>query len=221
MSWPIQGRNRNGTPSVEVSNNRCNHWRVILDAHQFDHISRSWVQRTPRRGLFRLVTAGLLARWSSRHGGQSVEAQESPEPTVVDPQGRIACAQDADCADGDLDPCTGATCVDGVCAFFIVGCIPGYVCCDNGACCPSGETENCLSDADCIPASSDPCAGSWCERGTCLPFLVTCAPGFVCCDNGSCCPEPTRECATDADCVVDATGSWGQPRCISGVCVPA
>ena len=182
-----------------------------MDAPEFDRITRSWARPGHRRRLLRLLTAGVLGGWGWRLSVRPAIAQESPEA--------LSCAQDADCADPDLDPCTGASCVDGFCAYFIVDCIPGHICCGNGACCPSGEPGACLTDADCAPMSGDPCEGARCEGGTCVPFLVACAPDFVCCGTGSCCP--TNGCASDSDCVALVGGPAARTRCISGVCVPA
>lgn len=181
-----------------------------MDGHDFDRITRSWAGRTHRRGALQLLAAGLLAGWGWRQA-RPVKAQESPAAT--------ACTQDADCADDDLDPCTGASCAEGSCAYFIVDCVPGFVCCGNGACCPSGEPGACLADADCLPESDDPCAGARCEGGTCVAVLVSCAPDYACCGNGSCCPA--TGCASDGDCAVPDAGPWSRTRCLSGVCVPA
>jgi hypothetical protein len=179
---------------------------------QFDSMVRAFGTRQDRRHLLRTAAAGLLAAWGSRVAARSAGAQDTP---ALD-----TCAEDADCLDADLDPCTGGTCVDGFCTYFSVACVPGHVCCGNGACCPPGEPESCLADADCVPTSSDPCEGVRCEGGTCVPFLTTCAPDFACCGNGACCP-------TDGGCIVDGDcGAFPSPwdtgtRCVSGVCVPS
>jgi hypothetical protein len=150
-----------------------------VDERQFDRIVRSWATRTNRRRALRFMGIGSLVAWWQRTGPDSA-AQETQEP--------VPCAQDADCLDGDADACTGATCVDGFCTYFIVDCIPGHICCGNGACCPVEEGGSCLADTDCLVVSEDPCAGTRCEGGSCVPFLATCAPDFACCGNGVCCP---------------------------------
>ena len=81
----------------------------------------------------------------------------------------------------------------------------------------------CTQDADCLDADADPCTGGRCEGGTCTFTSVFCAPGFVCCGNGECCPEESPgpgACASDADCQdADADPCTGA-RCEGGTCVP-
>lgn len=182
-----------------------------MEGRDFDRITRFWARRTHRRRAVQALAAAMLAGWARRRSGGTAWAQEDP--------GVLTCSQDADCADADLDPCTGSSCLDGACAYFIVACIPGHVCCGNGACCPSGEPGSCLADTDCILDGSDPCQGTRCEGGTCVPFLVSCAPDFACCGAGECCP--TNGCASDSDCATVETGAWARTRCVSGVCVPS
>ena len=180
--------------------------RVEMNGNAFDRIARIWSKPTDRRGVLRLMGAGVMTgSWLSR--GKTIAAQTTAE--------QMTCAQDADCSDGDADPCTGAACVDGFCTFFIVSCIPGTTCCGNGECCPAGEPSGCLADADCSPASDDPCEGLRCEDGQCVPFLVTCASDLACCGSGLCCPV-AGSCLADTDCA----GLLTRSRCISGVCVP-
>lgn len=179
-----------------------------MNEDRFDRVARAWATAADRRRLIRLLGTGLLAFVGSRRQRRDAAAQG------------FACVEDAECADGDLDPCTGATCVDGLCTYFIVDCIPGFACCGNGACCPAGAGGTCLTDADCVPGSGDPCEGGRCEGGTCVPFLVACAPGFACCGNGACCPV-NNGCATDLDCAALAGAPGARTRCVSGVCVPA
>lgn len=150
-----------------------------MDGHLLDRIARSFATRAHRRGALRALAAGLLAGWGWRFP-RPVRAQPSPD------LGPLPCAQDADCADADLDSCTGGACLDGLCAYFIVSCTPGHVCCGNGACCP--ESGQCLSDLDCAQTTDDPCAGATCEDGLCIPYILSCAPGAVCC-KGACAPS--------------------------------
>jgi len=180
---------------------------------QFDGIVRALGVKRDRRRMLQVASAALLATWGSRVAWRRAGAQDLPAPDT--------CIADADCQDADADPCTGAACVDGLCTYFIVDCIPGHVCCGNGECCPTSEPGTCLADADCLPMSSDPCEGVRCEGGTCVPFLVTCAPGFACCGNGTCCPTGSG-CAVDADCPTFPL-PWGLigTHCIGGVCVPS
>ena len=80
------------------------------------------------------------------------------------------CETDADCRAGITDPCTGATCnPDGTCAVFIVDCVPGYVCCNNGQCCadpPCSEAgESCADNACCDGLT---CEGSGRRERVCV-----------------------------------------------------
>ena len=56
------------------------------------------------------------------------------------------CAQDDDCVDADGDACTGGRCENGTCVYSIVTCVPGYVCCGNGECCPETAGGGRLGD---------------------------------------------------------------------------
>ncbi len=58
---------------------------------------------------------------------------------VVTEDSGETCSQDSDCQEAEADPCTGALCDAGSCSYTSVHCIPGYVCCGNGECCPEGE----------------------------------------------------------------------------------
>ena len=182
-----------------------------MDGERFDRIARSWATRTDRRQALRIVGIGSLLAWWQRSSRDSA-AQMPPEPTP--------CSHDDECLEGDADSCTGGACLDGLCTYFIVSCIPGHTCCGNGSCCPVEDGGNCLEDADCVAVSDDPCAGSRCEGGSCVPFMATCDPDFVCCGNGACCPVGAG-CAADADCAAFPSALWGMARCISGVCVPS
>jgi hypothetical protein len=181
-----------------------------VDGQQFDRIARSWATRTNRRRALQFVGIGSLVAWWQRAGRDSA-AQETQGPTP--------CSQDADCFDGDADACTGATCDEGFCTYFIVDCISGHACCGNGSCCPVEEGGSCQLDTDCMTAGEDPCEGVRCEGGSCVPFLATCAPDFVCCGNGVCCPVGSG-CVADTDCAAFPSLLGLGTRCISGVCVP-
>jgi hypothetical protein len=112
-----------------------------VDGHAFDRITRLWGTSTDRRRALRLIGAGIMAgSWIGRR--KTAAAQTN--------MGQITCTQDADCQDGDLDPCTGAACQEGFCTFFIVACIPGTICCGHGECCTAEATEGCTADTDCV-----------------------------------------------------------------------
>ncbi len=182
-----------------------------MDGQHFDRVARSLATPAARRRVLWLLAATIVAGWNSHHSWHAATAQRSEDP--------LGCTQDAECVDGDGDPCTGGACVDGLCTYFIVDCIPGHVCCGNGACCPVEESGGCLADIDCVPVRDDPCGGVRCEAGSCVPFLATCAPDFACCGNGTCCPR-NGGCVVDGDCPASAS-PWGAgARCVSGACVP-
>ena len=182
-----------------------------MDGTRFDGLARRWSSARSRRSLLGVLAASAVAALGGRRV-PTVAAQPS------DTSGDAPCAENADCLDGVLDPCTGATCADGVCAYHIADCAPGYTCCGNGTCCPEAGAAICVSDADCA-VSDDPCSGGRCEGGTCVVSLVLCADGFACCGNGACCPIDAG-CASDADC-----GPSPNPclrgRCLAGACIPA
>ena len=149
-----------------------------MDGQVIDQLSRIWASAADRRRVLRLLGAGVLtASWLRR--GQDAVAQ-------VD-EAQETCAQDADCQDGDANPCSGAACLEGVCTFFIVDCIAGTICCGNGECCPVEASGNCTADADCAPTMSDPCRDAMCVNGTCLAQRMTCPPDQFC-HLGSCVP---------------------------------
>jgi hypothetical protein len=149
-----------------------------MDGSAFDRIARLWGTTSHRRRLLRLIGASAITgSWFSR--AKTVAAQMGAE--------QMTCVQDADCGDGDADPCTGAACIDGFCTFFIVDCIPGTICCGNGECCPIGGIGRCTTDADCGQISLDPCQRAICAAGTCLSQRMPCPPGEFC-HLGSCTP---------------------------------
>ena len=203
---------RLAAPGVASNDKRGAPRRAAMDGPQFDSLVRTFGMRSDRRRTLRLVAAGLLANWGARMVARNAGAQDTPPSDT--------CAEDAACVDGDLDPCTGGACVDGLCTYFIVDCIPGHVCCGNGECCPADESGGCLADTDCVPMSGEPCEGVRCEGGACVPFLATCAPDFACCGNGTCCPS-NGGCVVDSDCPAFPSPWSAGPRCISGVCVPS
>jgi hypothetical protein len=134
---------------VADSDDQATRGRVDVDGPDFDRMARLWGTSADRRRALRLIGAGVIAgSWLGR-GSNITAAQTSVA--------QMTCTQDADCQDGDADPCTGAACQDGFCTFTIVSRIPGTNCCGNGECCPAGESGGCTADADCVPTSSDPC----------------------------------------------------------------
>lgn len=115
-----------------------------MDGHRFDTLVKNLAAPRSRRHLLqRLVApaaAALALRLSTVTGaGQVVSTDET-------------CSQDSDCLPAEADPCTGAFCDAGSCTYTNVACIPGYVCCGNGACCPEGE-EGTSPDATNIDAT--------------------------------------------------------------------
>lgn len=79
------------------------------------------------------------------------------ECCLEDDTGPGQCASDADCADGDADPCTGVRCEAGSCAPYILTCADGFACC-GGECvavCAGGQGF----DADCRCPGGPPTDG--------------------------------------------------------------
>lgn len=75
----------------------------------------------------------------------------------------------------------------------------------------------CVQDSDCVLPESDPCTGVQCDNGTCSVFIVLCAPGFACCNNGACCPAPA-ECESDTDCHPPDDNPCSGGHCEGGAC---
>ena len=153
-----------------------------MDSQRFDHLARSLAKATGRRQVLRGLGLAALGGFFAR----GAAAQEV-----------ATCSQDSDCAIPEGDPCSGVSCQDGTCAVFIVDCIPGFVCCNNGQCCE--DVPACATDADCAGSNADPCATTSCIDGACATSLVTCAPGFTCC-GGGCAPVCPEGQAFDAAC---------------------
>jgi hypothetical protein len=143
-----------------------------MDGRRFDVIARAAARGTNRRQILRAIGASIA-------GGIGLSARAELSAA----QAPSICFQDSDCIGDAADACTGAHCDGGTCTFFIASCIPGYVCCGNGACCPAAAP--CQSDADCLNDDPDPCTGVSCENGTCVPYILSCVEGFVCC-GGEC-----------------------------------
>lgn len=112
---------------------------------------------------------------------------------------KLASAQDDGGNGGDQRSRNRRECPD--------GCPDGQRCVD-GACreAACGDDDECLS-------GSDACIGGRCRDGRCTQFVVDCRPGYLCCGNGECCPQP---CGTDIDCYVVDPCRVG--RCVEGAC---
>lgn len=182
-----------------------------MEDQRFDRLARRMATTTGRRRL--LGAIGALAL------GTAVRGAAARQPAT--------CTQDSDCADADGDPCTGGVCEGGACTFTSILCAPGFVCCGNGECCPedAAGAGQCAADVDCPAPGGDPCTGVRCENGTCLAFMLSCAPGFVCC-GGACvesCPAGqslTAECACDGatanEAAREASPGSGNPTAAEG-----
>jgi len=176
-----------------------------MDAERFDRMTR-WLasERDRRRVVGGLV--GVVASAGLGIGrGRRVVGQAAPPVET--------CAKDIDCAETVTDPCTGSSCIDGVCATFVVECAPGFTCCGDAQCCATG---GCQADAECPNTGIDPCTSSRCQAGGCVQVTVACAAGSVCCGAGQCCPLP---CLTDLDCAIVDTDPCNIATCVEGSCV--
>lgn len=160
-----------------------------MNGSRFDEIAHALAADVTRRQILHSIAAVItgITAFSVRAGATTAQS-----PT--------ACFQDRDCLGDTTNPCSGASCVGGACTFFIATCIPGYVCCGNGGCCPAAAL--CLSDADCVNDDPDPCTGVSCQDGMCLPYIVSCIDGFVCCD-GACAQSCTHPPAVNPLCQSD------------------
>ena len=125
-----------------------------MDGQRFDELVRVTAIDANRRQVLRALAAGLA--WAlvfpNRKPGVAAQETGAASPTT--------CRQDSDCVDADADACTGGRCDNGACVFFIVDCVPGYVCCNNGQCCadpPCSEEGGSCADNAC-------CDGLTCER---------------------------------------------------------
>ena len=152
-----------------------------MGGHRFDEIVRAAVAGASRRQVLRALAAGIVGGLTFGARSGRIAAQDA------EGFGATSCAQDGDCAHGD--GCTGGRCDNGLCTLFVVHCVAGYVCCGNAECCPGTNADHCQTDADCDDGDGDPCTGARCENGACTYAIASCAPGFVCCGNGECCPE--------------------------------
>jgi len=123
-------------------------WNSAMTDRRFDVIVQALAQKASRRQTVQAVLAFVLGAASGARGQRAV-AQETA------PSAEISCVEDADCATASSDSCTGAYCDSGMCTFFIVTCIPGYICCGNGECCLAGEIGG-GADTDCVQTSGDP-----------------------------------------------------------------
>jgi hypothetical protein len=148
-----------------------------MDGERFDRLARGLAAGMGRRRLARAVLGGVAAVLLG--GGSRALAQDGGDAAD---DGR------RDCPDGCPD---GQRCIDGACRE------------DDGAC---REDRDCRDEADA-------CIGGRCEDGRCVQFVVDCVPGYLCCGNGECCPQP---CATDIDCFVADPCQVG--RCLDGAC---
>src|SRR5829696_1384633 len=104
-----------------------------MDEHHFDTLVRNVASMRSRRHLLKGLAASGAATLALRLGVVTAPAQ------VVTEDSGETCSQDSDCQEAEADPCTGAFCDAGSCTYTSVHCIPGYICCGNGECCPEGE----------------------------------------------------------------------------------
>ena len=111
-----------------------------MDAERIDQLARAAAIAGSRRRLLRALAAGVAGGVLFRRRAISAGAQETGAT------GPRRCAQDGDCVNADGDACTGGRCENGTCVYSIVTCVPGYVCCGNGECCPETAGGGGLGD---------------------------------------------------------------------------
>lgn len=115
----------------------------------------------------------------------------------------VACLQSADCPEGQM--CRDNACLPG--CDTDADCPAGLVCRDNQCLRPCATREDC---------ADDPCGV--CVDGVCRPPPPVCQSDQDCCIDhhcnfGSCVPDSTCECSSDADCPPEL------PRCVACQCV--
>jgi hypothetical protein len=115
-----------------------------MDGQAFDRLVRMAGTTRHRRQLLQGLVASGAAALVLRLGVVTTPAQ-----VVTDDSGET-CSQDSDCQEAETDPCTGAFCDAGSCTYTSVACIPGYICCGNGECCPeeNGAPSSVVSDGE-------------------------------------------------------------------------
>lgn len=100
------------------------------------------------------------------------------------------------------------------------GCCTDLICGEDGLCAAGvvgPPPTTCGSDADCAAGITDPCTVATCDAGTCLVAIVDCAPGFVCCGNGECCPEEVCG-AEGTACGAGLASCCAGTTCADGIC---
>ena len=105
-----------------------------MDEHRFDTLVRNLVATRSRRQCLRGLAAAGAAALAFHPGAVPVAAQVASTDET--------CSQDSDCVPAETDSCTGAYCDAGSCTYTSVACIPGYVCCGNGECCPEAAVDS-------------------------------------------------------------------------------
>jgi len=140
--------------------------------------------------------------------------------SICAPLGGVCTQQlcDDQVGDPDATPCNQAICgpQEFCCNWSCSICAPLGGACTQEFCGEGPPPPTCQTDADC-GTSANPCESLTCQEGSCVAAIVACAPGFVCCGNGTCCPEEV-ECRTAADCPPDPTGC-NEVGCAEGRCV--
>jgi hypothetical protein len=163
-----------------------------MDGGRFDDLTRDMAAGLQRRGLLRAALGGLAACFVGVRGavaqegnGRGSERRDCPDG-CPDGERCVAgacrpsdgvCREDRDCRD-EADACIGGTCEEGQCSQFVVDCRPGYLCCNNGECCP----QPCTTDIDCFVA--DPCEVGRCVEGACA--FETKDPCYTCEQDADC-----------------------------------
>lgn len=220
-----------------------------MDGQHFDHLTRLFARRSPRRGLARLLAGGAVVGVLARLDRPALAAQSDCPEGGCDPESDpcAACGECEDCQDGACVPrtggpcrddgvsCTVDRCVDGVCLH-----IPDDERCPNPSPCTASACDGirgCLTipvadganPAGCEP-SDNPCRPRSCRQGVCAERIfrdgTACGSGMAC-SHGLCCPAGQVACAgtcvdTDTDpafCGDCDTRCREGETCCDGLCV--
>ena len=133
-----------------------------MDRHRLDRLSRRLAVAGGRRHLLRGAARAaasfvVSAPWRGASGQVACVQGCAVDEACVEGSCARVCVTDRDCRSKKKDdPCLINSCVDGLCVEAILDCLPGYECCERGACCP----KPCAVDAECVVL--DPCRWGRC-----------------------------------------------------------
>ncbi len=169
-----------------------------MDHNLFDHLTRTLVAASSRRGLVRALTGGLalaglplgIADTDAKKKKGHKKKQKTPTPTPTP-------LPDATCA----PRCRRKQCGDDGCGGSCGSCPVGQVCASGTCCTPEPTEETCAME--CGYASCPRLCGSVSTPGSCGAVACTCPSGEECQGNGNCamtCSPTTANCPSRCSC---------------------